>query len=466
MTHRLLPLLFALSAAPGLAQSASPARPVDPVVAGLRDAALASDDYAWTLLESLTTEVGPRLAATPAEARARDWAVAQLTRLGFSHVRVEPFSMPRWTRGVERAAIVSPFPQPLSVTALGNSGSTGPQGVRGELIAFATLDEFRAAPADKVRGKIVFVDHRMAPTMDGSSYGPGGAPRREAPTLASQKGALAVLVRSAGTDHHRHPHTGVMTFRDGAVPIPAGALSVVDAEQLMRIVARKKPVTIDLTLESETAADQPSGNVIAEISGRDPTLAPILIGAHLDSWDLGTGAVDDGAGVAIVIAAAKRLMDHGRPLRPIRIVLFGAEETGLHGGFDYRRRHGREPHYALMESDFGADRVWRVTSRLGPDRKEEARALAAALDPLGIVTGSFDEAEGSDIGPMLEDGLPGVSLSQDGTRYFDLHHTADDTLDKVDPDQLRQNVAAWTTALAILSGGIEPRGEPKRRSRR
>ena len=147
-------------------------------------------------------------------------------------------------------------------------------------------------------------------------------------------------------------------------------------------------------------------------------------------------------------------------------VWFGAEEVGLFGGLDYRARHGKTPHYALMESDFGADRIWRVTSKLGEARRGEARMIGAALAPLGIVTGSFEEAEGSDIGPMLAAGQPGVGLSQDGTRYFDVHHTPDDTLDKVDPAQLRQNVAAWTAVLAILSGGIEPKAEPKRRKRR
>jgi Zn-dependent M28 family amino/carboxypeptidase len=157
-------------------------------------------------------------------------------------------------------------------------------------------------------------------------------------------------------------------------------------------------------------------------------------------------------------------MDAGRPLRTIRIVWFGAEEVGLFGGLDYRARHGKEPHHALVESDFGAGRIWKVDSKLGKEREAEARTLQAALAPLGIVPGSLDQAEGSDIGPMLGDGLPGVGLSQDGTHYFDVHHTQDDTLDKVDLGDLRQNVAAWTAMLAVLSGGIEP--EPKPSGRR
>ena len=436
---------------------------IDPKVAALRDAALSGDQYAWDITEGLTTEVGPRLAGTEAEARARDWSVKKLTEMGFSNVRVEPFDMGVWVRGRESAEILAPFPQPMVVAALGNSASSGPEGVTGEVVAFDGVDALGSAPDEMVRGKIVFIDHKMPANQDGSGYGQYGAPRRQGPTLASQKGALAILVRSIGTDSHRTPHTGSMNFANGAKPIPAGALSNPDADQMLRILRRGKPVSMKLVLESQNLGTRQSGNVIAEVPGRDPTLPPILVSGHLDSWDQGTGAIDDAAGVAIAAAAAKRIMDAGRPLRTIRIVWFGAEEMGLFGGLAYRAAHGKEPHYALIESDFGADKIWKVDSKLGEARKAEAEAIAKALAPLGIVTGSFTEAEGSDIGPMLNDGHFGVTLNQDGTRYFDLHHTADDTLDKVDPAQLRQNVAAWTTVLAILSGGIE---EPKAKKKR
>ncbi|HVJ71059.1 MAG TPA: M20/M25/M40 family metallo-hydrolase [Sphingomicrobium sp.] len=436
---------------------------VDPKIAALRDAALKGDQYAWDITEGLTTEVGPRLAGTEAEGRARDWSVKKLTEMGFANVRVETFDMPVWVRGRESAEILAPFPQPMSVAALGNSGSTGAEGVTGEIVAFDGIDSLRAASNELVEGKIVFIDHAMPANQDGSGYGQYGAPRRQGPTLASQKGALAILVRSIGTDSHRTPHTGSMNFADGAKPIPAGALSNPDADQMLRILKRGKPVQMKLVLESQNLGTRQSGNVIAELPGRDPKLPPILVSGHLDSWDQGTGAIDDATGVAIAAAAAKRIMDTGRPLRTIRVVWFGAEEMGLFGGLAYRAAHGKEPHYALIESDFGADKIWKVDSKLGESRRNEAEAIAKALAPLGIVTGSYTEAEGSDIGPMLNDGHFGVTLNQDGTRYFDLHHTADDTLDKVDPAQLRQNVAAWTTVLAILSGGIE---EPKAGKRR
>jgi len=457
MKHVLLvPLL--LCAAPALAQPA----PVDPKVAALRNAAL-RDDYAWDITEGLSTEVGQRLAGTEAEARARDWAVRKLRSLGFANVRVEPFDMPTWTRGPESADILAPFPQRLVVAALGNSASTPPEGITGQVVGFDTLAELEAAPDSAVRGKIVFVSHAMPRTQDGSSYGHFGGARRQGPSVASRKGAIAIVIRSIGTDYHRNPHTGVMRFADGIRPIPAGALSIPDAEQLQRILKRGRAVAMRLVLVSEAGRGR-SGNVIAEVPGLDPKAPPILVACHLDSWDQGTGAVDDAAGCGIVAAAAKRIMDAGRPLRTIRVVWFGAEEPGLFGGEAYKAKYGALSHWAMAESDFGAGRVWQVNSRLGKEREAEATALQAALAPLGIVPGALDQADGSDIGPMIAAGAPAVELGQDGTYYFDLHHTPDDTLDKVDPEALRQNVAAWTAMLAVLSGGIEP--GPKRPNRR
>ena len=462
---RTLPLAAALllATSPIAAQTAPPPPlAVDAKVAALRDAAL-QDDYAWDFTEGLTTEVGQRLAGTEAEARGRQWAVRKLAAMGFANARIETYDMPVWERGAESAEILAPFPQRLVVGALGGSASTGPAGVTGEVVGFDSVDALRLAPDSAVKGKIVFVDHRMPATQDGSGYGQFGAPRRQGPSIASLKGALAIVVRSIGTDHHRNVHTGYMAFSNGATPIPAGALTVPDSEQLARILKRGKPVTMHLRLESRRRDSAQSGNVIAEVPGRDPRLAPILVGGHLDSWDYATGAIDDASGMAIAVAAAKRIMDAGRPLHPIRIVLFGAEEVGGFGARDYFARHGKEPHWAVLESDFGADRIWKVDSKLGTAREGEARMIGAALAPLGIVTGKYDEAGGSDLEQLIEAGAPGVTLSQDGMRYFDYHHTPDDTLDKIDPAQLRQNVAAWTVVLAVLSGGIE---EPKRSKRR
>ncbi|HJS41707.1 MAG TPA: M28 family peptidase [Sphingomicrobium sp.] len=457
-------LLLATLSTPLHAQTALPPR-LEAMATELREKALA-DDYALDIAEGLTTEVGPRLAGTEAEARARDWAVRKLSAMGFANVRVETFDMATWVRGEEKAWVTAPFPQPLVVSALGNSGATPAQGITAEVVGYETMAEFESAPPEEVRGKIVFVSHAMQRTQDGSHYGAFGTPRRTGPTLASRRGAAAIVIRSIGTDYHRNPHTGVQTF-DGTPPIPAGALSIPDAEQLQRILKRAPgPVQMRLVLTPRNIGMRQSGNVIAEVPGRDRSAPPILVACHLDSWDLGTGAVDDAAGCGIVAAAAKRIMDAGRPQRTIRIVWFGAEEVGLFGGEDYQKRHGAEPHYALAESDFGAGRIWKVDSRLGAAREAEAKALQRVLAPLGISPGALDKAEGSDISPLLEDGLPGVTLNQDGTHYFDVHHTPDDTLDKIDLGDLRQNVAAWTAMLGVLSGGIEPAAKPTRSKRR
>ena len=431
-----------------------------PDTAALRDEALRGDSLAWQLVEDLTTEVGPRLAGTEAEARARTWAAERLRGLGFSNVRIETFDMPVWVRGEERAEILAPFPQPLVLTALGNSGATPARGIEAEVVGYDSMEAFRAAPAAAVRGKIVFVSHNMQANQDGSGYGPFGAARRDGPTLASQRGAAAILVRSIGTDYHRNPHTGVQSFGDGARPIPAAALSIPDAEQMQRVLtraaARNQPVRIRLVLTPRQLGTRQSGNVIAEVPGSDPSAGTILIGGHLDSWDMGTGAIDNAAGVAITTAAAHRIMRAGQPRRTIRVVLFGAEEVGLFGGNEHFRRHREANDVVLVsESDFGADRVWRVAFNLAPGNQDLQRRVTAALAPLGIPVNRAPAGAGADLGGWARSGVAAIDLNQDGTRYFDYHHTPDDTLDKIDPAQLRQNVAAWTAMLSVVANAPE-----------
>ena len=434
------------------------AQPAPDQAALLRDQALNGDTLAWNLVEGLTTEVGPRQAGTAAEARAREWAVRRLTELGFSNVRVETFDMPVWERGQERAEIVSPFPQPLVLTALGNSGATPANGLEAEVIGFESISALQAAPDAAVRGKIVFINHAMAPTQDGSGYGQFGAPRRQGPTVASRMGAAAIVVRSIGTDHHRNAHTGVQSFGEGARPIPAAALTVPDAEQLQRILNRAgdRPVRMRLTLTPRNIGRRQSGNVVAEVPGTDPGAGVIVIGGHLDSWDLGTGAIDNAAGVAITTAAAHRIMQAGRPRRTIRVVLFGAEEVGGGGGpTHFRLNHPAGNIVMVGESDFGADRIWRVEFNFAESNAALADRLAAVLAPLGIVRGQTPAGAGADLSQWVRAGTPAIDLNQDGIRYFDYHHTPDDTLDKVDPVQLRQNVAAWTAVLAVLANAPE-----------
>ncbi|MBA4091940.1 MAG: peptidase M28 family protein [Sphingobium sp.] len=423
----------------------------------IREAAL-KDDVAFAFTEGLTTEVGPRPAGTPQEARARDWAVSKLQALGFSNVRAESYTMPVWVRGRDEARILSPFPQNLVLAALGNSGSTIDKGIEGEIVYFPSMADLDAAPATMLKGKIAFVDHGMKATQDGSSYGYFGAARRQGPSIASKKGAIAILIRSIGTDHHRVPHTGVQMWADGVTPIPAAALTVPDAEQLARVIARGQPVTVHLTLTSRMLKDQPSGNVIAEIPGSDPAAGVVVAACHLDSWDQGTGAIDDATGCGIATAAALQVAKAGQPRRTIRVLMAGAEEVGGDGARAYYKAHGTEKHALAIESDFGADRIWRVDFKLPQGHEALAKRIAGALAPLGVGASTQEAGGGADIAPLVKAGVPVIDLQQDGTRYFDLHHTPDDTLDKVDPDQLRQNVVAWAVTLDAVANASESMG--------
>lgn len=415
-----------------------------------------SPDLAYEIVEGLTTEVGQRLAGSEAEARARTWAVAKLKSLGFSNVRIETYDMPVWVRGIETAEIISPYPQKMLITALGNSGSTGDAGVNLPIIGFETLADLQAADPASVKGKIVFVSHAMKAAQDGSGYGPFGGARRQGPSIASKMGAAAIIVRSIGTDHSRSPHTGNQNWQNGATPIPAGALSIADAENLQRMLARGKPVMMKLVLTPRQIGMQQSGNVIAEVPGTDPAAGLIVIGGHLDSWDLGTGAIDDAAGVAITTAAAKALLDSSkRPRRTVRVIWWGAEEVGVFGGADYFKRHSTEPHALVAESDFGADRIWRLDVKLPNGAAALGKRLETALSLLGIPLSKEIAGGGADIGMFVAAGVPAIDLQQDGSRYFDYHHTDEDTLDKIDPAQLRQNVAAWTAMLAIVANAPE-----------
>jgi hypothetical protein len=444
---------FVLLAAAALAAFPASAQSIDQAER-LRDAAL-KDDVAYDIVEGLTTEVGPRPGGSDAEGRAREWAVRKLKSLGFRNVHIEPSRMQVWERGAETAEILAPFPQRLVVAALGRSGATPAGGLSAQIVGFDSLDALKAAPDSAVRGKIVFVSHAMKPAQDGSGYGYYGAVRRNAPSIAAQKGAAAIVIRSLGTDYHRNPHTGTQAVAEGVTPIPAAALSIPDAEQLQRILKRGKPVTMRLTLTPRLLGERPSGNVVAEVPGTDAKAGIILVGGHLDSWDLGTGAIDDAAGVAITAAAAKRVMDSGRPRRTIRVIWFGDEETGGTGSKAYFAAHKDEKIVFVAESDFGADRVWRVDTNFAPANKPLADRIAAALFPLGIPHKEGEVEAGADLGAWVKAGSPGADLQQDGTRYFDYHHTPDDTLDKIDPEQLRQNVAAWTAMLALVANAPE-----------
>jgi hypothetical protein len=437
MKHITLPLIALLLSTPAVA--AEPAR-----------------DVAWEITEGLTTEVGQRQAGTEAEARARDWAVAKLKGLGLKNVRIEPYMMPTWVRGAESASVIAPVPHKLAITALGNSGATAAAGLEGDVILYSSFDAFKAAPEGEAKGKIVYVGHAMRRAQDGASYGHSGQVRRQGPNLAAKRGASAFIIRSIGTDGHRNPHTGNTNWDQGIVPIPSGAVSNPDADLIERLARLNKgPVRIKMLLTPKFIGQQPSGNVIAEIPGSDPAAGLVVAACHLDSWDLGTGAIDDASGCGIITDGALRAASAGTLKRTIRLLWAGAEEVGIHGGNAYFNAHKGEAHALVAESDFGADRVWRLDVRLPDSAMPLKDRLAVALAPLGITPSKEIAQGGADIGQFVGAGVPVIDLQQDGTRYFDLHHTPDDTLDKIDPVQLRQNAESWGIMLRLAANAPE-----------
>ncbi|GMN12251.1 M28 family metallopeptidase [Altererythrobacter sp. MTPC7] len=468
--------MLALAALPLLATT-TPAHADDRLtgdaLAAAADRALTDDTLAWDFVEGITTEVGPRQAGTEAEKRGRDWAVAWLRANGFANVADEPFQMETWVPGeLHRAEIVSPFPQPLVIQPLGGSASTGPDGIVAEVVEFENVAALAAAPQGSLQGKIAYISHSMTPTQDGSQYGFAGPARWIGAGLAKSKGAIATVIKSVGTDYHRNPHVGGTTFRnpDGssdvgrAVPTPAGALSLPDAANLERMFDRAngRPITMKLTLTPRNLGTTTSGNVVGEIVGRDPSLPPVLVACHIDSWWNAPGAFDDGAGCGIVAAAARNVGEAGQPLRTIRVLMAGAEEVGLFGSVAYSKAHIDEKIGVGLESDFGADRIWRFESNFRDTNPDLHARLAASIARFGVADSTIRASGGADINISRDQGGAIIDLQQDGTRYFDLHHTPDDTLDKIDPVQLRQNVAVWTQVVGILANEAEPiEGAPK-----
>ena len=451
-------IAFALLAAPLVAPISAIANSEDAAMHPA-DKALHSDTVAWDLVEGVTTEVGPRQAGTEAEKRGREWALQWLRANGFENVAEEPFEMQTWVPGKEHhAEVVSPFPQEFHIAPLGNSASTGPDGIEAEVVEFESYAALQAAPDDSLEGRIAYVSHDMTQTQDGSHYSFAGPARWNAPSVAATKGAVAIVIKSVGTDWHRNPHTGGTTFVEGVAPIPAGAISLPDAANLERMFDRAKgrAITMKVVLTPQDVGTTNSGNVVGEIVGRDPSLPPVLLACHLDSWWNGTGAFDDGAGCGIIAAAAKWASLEKQPLRTIRVLFAGAEETGLWGSKAYSAAHFDEPIAVGLESDFGADRIWRFDSNFRESNSDLHARIAQAVARFGVANGTPVATGGADLNIARDQKAAIIDLQQDGTRYFDLHHTPDDTLDKIDPVQLRQNVAVWTQVVQILANEAGP----------
>ncbi|MFT6045854.1 MAG: hypothetical protein ACI9WC_001555 [Arenicella sp.] len=424
----------------------------------LMDEALNSD-LAYEIVESLTTEVGPRLGGSQAELRAREWGVKLGEKLNFDRVSIESFTMPYWTRGEMKIALTSPYKQELYGTALGGSADSE-KPFDAPVVYFRNVDQITKLKAGELAGSIAFIDgEKMVKSQTGGGYGAANQRRRIGWQHAQRAGAKALVVRSVGSDSHRFPHTGMMSDNQGKwADIPVIAISNPDADHLRRLHRLDKKLALSLHSTANWQGDVTSGNVVLDLVGREKPEEIVLIGGHLDSWDLGTGAIDDGAGVAITVAAAKLIANlPKRPRRTIRVVMFGAEEVGLLGAKAYAKAHANEVnnHVLATESDFGAGTIWRLESNVNKQANPAIDAIGKIISQLGIVRGGNDVAGGGpDIIPLATAGVPTVRLNQNGMDYFDLHHTPDDTLDKIDPEQLAQNVAAYA-ALVYLAAELD-----------
>lgn len=419
----------------------------------LRDKAL-RDYLAWDITEDLTTNIGPRLVGSPAMAKAKDWGVAKFKALGFTNIKVDEFAKPSWTRGEESGWLTAPYAMNLNVLGLGRTISTPPGGVEAQVALFKTYAEMLAAPEGALKGKIVVITQPMVRAQDGAGYGVAGISRRAGPVEAAKRGAVAMLIRSISTSDSSVPHTGSTANGEGVVTIPAAAIGVPEAEQLERLAAAGKPLRIKLNLQSSFDPKDVAWNISGDIKGSETPDEVIVVGGHLDSWDVGTGALDDATGIAITTAAAKLIGDlPKRPKRTIRVVMWGSEESG--GSSEAYLAANKDALSKIVlagESDSGADRIYSLQVPAGSLNHPVIKAATQVLTPLKIYLDRTPSANGgADIGGIEGAGVPVINLNQDVSRYFDYHHTADDTLNKVDPIQLAQNVAAWTSFLYLVA---------------
>lgn len=414
----------------------------------LKTTALQSD-LSYQLIESLTTEVGHRLMGSEGDKKAIVWAVNKMKTLGFDKVWTEEVTGSYWLRGEASARIVAPFPHDVVVLALGGSIGTTTDGLTANIAHFNTFADLKAAPDNSLDGKIAFVSYQMDRHIDGKGYGPAVGTRVNGAVVAAEKGASALVMRSVGTDNNRTAHTGVMRYKDGVKKIPAATLSNPDADLLVNQLKRGGEVSMFLKMTARTDAEviAKSANVIGEFTGSELPEEIVALGAHLDSWDVGTGALDDGLGIGMVMAAAHYIGQlPKRPKRTVRVILFAAEEVGLLGAKQYVKVHKEDmaAHVIGAEWDFGIGRIYKMTPGVGAQSLNAIRELAQYLAPLGVALAPDNNAKGqSDMSALSNEGMPSINFAPDGSNYFDYHHTENDTLDKVEPEALKVNTAIY-----------------------
>ena len=412
---------------------------------------------AYARLEWLCDRIGHRLSGSPGAAAAVGWALGTMRKDGLKEVRAEKVMVPHWVRGTAEIALTAPVTRPLAALALGMSVPTPPEGVEGEILEVDSMDALTIL-GEKARGRIVLFNKAIWRDPNGGGYGEVSPLRHAGPSQAARQGAVAMLIRSLGTLPGRLPHTGALSYADDAERIPAAAIAQEDADLLHRLIASGERVRVRMRLDCRTLADAESSNAVGELRGRERPEEIVVLGAHLDSWDVGTGAHDDGAGVVMVLESLRLLKALDlRPRRTVRAVLFMNEENGVRGGKAYAADHAAElpRHVAALEADRGAGRPLGFSIGAGPGGAETLRRLAQGLAAIGATEIEDNGEGGVDISRLRPAGVPLLGLRSDMTSYFDWHHSEADTLDKIDRAALIDNVVAMA-AMAWALAEMEP----------
>jgi carboxypeptidase Q len=403
-----------------------------------------TDDTAYRRLGWLTDRIGNRLSGSESLERAVEWAVAEMKRDRLDNVRAEKVMVPHWVRGEESLELVEPRSMRLSMLGLGNSVGTPPEGVTAEAVVVRSFDELESL-GERVRGKVVVYN------VPFTNYGQTVAYRGVGASRAAKYGAVAAIVRSVTPVSLQTPHTGSLRYLEDMPRIPAAAVTIEGAETLQRMHDRGEHPRVRLKMEAHFLPDAESANVVAELKGRERPDEVVVVGGHLDSWDVGQGAHDDGGGCIVSWEVARLLKELNlRPRRTIRVVLFTNEENGVRGGNGYRDAHKLEvaKHVLAIESDIGVFRPtgFGLSEKASPQARADFVEIAKLLS--GIRADRIDaDGEGTDIGPIMREGVTGASLNVDASRYFDIHHTHADTFDKVNPQEL----AACVAAMAVMA---------------
>jgi len=440
------------------AATSEPAQPVEELPQALVDAARKITEHArgktraWERLAEMADRFGPRLSGSEGLEGAVTWTMEQMAKDGLENARREKVMVPHWVRGKESARIIEPVERELKMLGLGGSVGTHGRPLRGELVVVDHVDEI-AKRSGEMKDKIVLINQKMPPydlERRESGYGKTVIARSRGAIEGARHGAKAVLIRSVTTTSQQNPHTGAMGYADDVPKIPAAALTIEDAEYLARW-ARRGRTRVELEMQAKTLKDAESANVIAELPGRELRNELVVVGCHLDSWDVGDGSTDDGSGCIMAMEAALILKELGLvPRRTVRVVLFANEENGLKGAAAYYEAHGKEKHAGAIEADSGSDRPQGFSVAGTDEQVAEIQRYARLFDGLGasVIEKGWG---GADIGPLMKDGVVELALRPQATHYFDLHHSPADTVDKIEPAHLEANAAAVALMAFILA---------------